>query len=111
VEGYEIHHGIVEVAGGEPFLDGCASGVVRGTSWHGIFENDRFRRAFLAVVAAEAGSAYVPSGVVRFADVRQARLDALGDLVADHLDTSALMRLVDGGPPPGLPVVPPGAPS
>ena len=111
VEGYEIHHGIVEVAGGEPFLDGCASGVVRGTSWHGIFENDRFRRAFLAVVAAEAGSAYVPSGVVRFADVRQARLDALGDLVADHLDTSTLMRLVDGGPPPGLPVVPPGAPS
>ena len=26
----------------------------------------------------------------RFEDVRQARLDALGDLVADHLDTGAV---------------------
>ena len=29
----------------------------------------------------------------------------LGDLVANHLDTAALERLMDGGPPPGLPVV------
>jgi adenosylcobyric acid synthase len=105
VEGYEIHHGLVEVTGGEPFLDGCAAGAVRGTSWHGIFENDGFRRAFLGVVAAEAGRSFVPSGNVRFADVRQARLDALADLVADHLDTSALLRLIEGGPPPGLPVL------
>jgi adenosylcobyric acid synthase len=105
VEGYEIHHGLVEVTGGEPFLDGCASGAVRGTSWHGVFENDGFRRAFLDVVAAEAGRSFVPSGDVRFADVRQSRLDVLGDLVADHLDPSALLRLIDGGPPPGLPVL------
>jgi adenosylcobyric acid synthase len=105
VEGYEIHHGRVAVTGGEPFLDGCAAGAVRGTSWHGIFENDGFRRAFLGVVAAEAGRSFAPSGDVRFADVRQSRLDALADLVADHLDTSALLRLIDGGPPPGLPVL------
>jgi adenosylcobyric acid synthase len=105
VEGYEIHHGLVEVTGGEPFLDGCAAGAVRGTSWHGVFENDRFRRAFLAVVAAEAGRSFVPSADVRFADVRQARLDALGDLVAHHIDTSALLRLIDGGPPPGALVI------
>jgi adenosylcobyric acid synthase len=47
---------------------------------------------------------------VSFAAVRQARLDALGDLVADHLDTAAVLRLLDGGPPAGLPFVPPGAP-
>jgi adenosylcobyric acid synthase len=111
VEGYEIHHGLVEVVGGEPFLDGCSAGAVRGTSWHGIFENDGFRRAFLGVVAAEAGRSFVPSGEVRFADVRQARLDVLGDLVADHLDPSALLRLIDGGTPAGLPFVPPGGPS
>ena len=115
VEGYEIHHGIVTVDAdrgvGEPFLDGCASGGVRGTSWHGIFENDGFRRAFLRRVAAEAGRAFVPSpDAVGFAAVRDARLDALGDLVADHLDTGALLRLVEDGPPPGLPFVPPGAP-
>ncbi len=111
VEGYEIHHGVVTVSGGEAFLDGCAAGAVRGTSWHGIFENDGFRRAFLRVVASEAGRAFVPSpDAVSFAAVRQARLDALGDLVADHLDTAAVRRLLDGGPPPGLPFVPPGAP-
>jgi adenosylcobyric acid synthase len=115
VEGYEIHHGVVEVeedrpSGAQPFLDGCAVGAVRGTSWHGIFENDGFRRAFLAAVGAEAGRSFAVSDGVEFAAVRQARLDALGDLVADHLDTAVLMRLIDAGPPSGLPVVPPGAP-
>jgi len=32
-----------------------------------------------------------------------ARLDVLGDLVADHLDTAALSRLIEDGPPPGMP--------
>ena len=45
-----------------------------------------------------------------FEDVRQARLDALGDLVADHLDTDAVEALLEGGAPTGLPFVPPGAP-
>jgi adenosylcobyric acid synthase len=31
----------------------------------------------------------------------------MGDLVADHLDTVAVSRLITGGPPPGLPVIPP----
>jgi adenosylcobyric acid synthase len=111
VEGYEIHHGVVAVGGGEPFLDGCAAGAVRGTSWHGIFENDAFRRAFLQAVAAEAGRPWRPvPDAVSFAAVREARLDALGDLVAGHLDTAALLRLIDAGPPAGLPFVPPGAP-
>jgi adenosylcobyric acid synthase len=111
VEGYEIHHGVVDVVGSaEPFLDGCAAGAVRGTSWHGIFENDGFRRAFLTLVAAESGRRFTPSDAVEFAAVRHARLDALGDLVAAHLDTAALMRLIDDGPPHDLPFVPPGAP-
>src|SRR4051812_262443 len=42
VEGYEIHHGVVTVEGGESFLDGSVMGGVYGTSWHGIFENDAF---------------------------------------------------------------------
>ncbi len=110
VEGYEIHHGVVTVEGGEPFLDGCAVGAVRGTTWHGAFENDGFRRAFLREVARGAGRRFVPADDVSFADVRERRLDALGDLVADHLDTDALDRLLEQGAPAGLPFVPPGAP-
>jgi adenosylcobyric acid synthase len=105
VTGYEIHHGIAEVTdpAAEPFLDGCRRGSVWGTSWHGVLENDAFRRAFLAEVAAQAGRDFAPAPGTEFAAVRQARLDVLGDLVADHLDTGALSRLIAGGPPAGMP--------
>jgi adenosylcobyric acid synthase len=105
VAGYEIHHGLAEVTdpAAEPFLDGCRRGAVWGTSWHGVLENDEFRRAFLTEVAAQAGRDFTPAPGTVFAALRQARLDALGDLVADHLDTVALSRLITGGPPPGMP--------
>jgi adenosylcobyric acid synthase len=107
VAGYEIHHGIAEVTdpAAEAFLDGCRLGAVWGTSWHGVLENDEFRRAFLAEVAAAAGRDFVPAPDTDFAAIRQARLDVLGDLVAGHLDTAALSRLIEDGPPAGLPVL------
>ncbi len=104
VTAYAIHHGRVSVESGEPFFDGAHVGPVWGTTWHGIFENDGFRRAFLGQVAADAGRRWLP-GSVAFADVREARLDALGDLVAEHLDTDAIWRLIEDGVPPGLPDV------
>ena len=107
---YEIHHGRVTATSGEPFLDGVRVGAVSGTVWHGALESDGFRRAYLAEVAQAAGRDWLP-GTARFEDVRQARLDLLGDLVADHLDTGAVLRLLTDGPTPGLPFVPPGAPS
>jgi adenosylcobyric acid synthase len=111
---YEIHHGRVEVSSGEPFLDGVrvADGgrVISGTVWHGALESDGFRRAFLSGVAEQVGRSWLP-GTVAFEDVRQARLDALGDLVADHLDTDAVRALISDGAPDGLPFVPPGAPA
>jgi adenosylcobyric acid synthase len=110
VHAYEIHHGITAVEGGEPFLDGCRDGAVWGTTWHGALENDAFRREFLIDVARTAGRDFAPAPDTDFAALREARLDALGDLVERHLDTGALSRLIDGGPPPGLPVVPPGGP-
>jgi adenosylcobyric acid synthase len=110
VTGYEIRHGDVTVTGGEPFPGGCRAGPVWGTSWHGTMENDEFRRAFLAEVAAVAGRDFRPAPGTCFAALREAQLDRLGDLVADHLDTAAVSRLIEGGPPPGLPAVPPAGP-
>jgi adenosylcobyric acid synthase len=109
VTGYEVRHGVVTVHGitGEPFLDGCRSGTVWGTSWHGTLENDEFRRSFLTEVAAFAGRDFKPAPDTCFADLREAALDRLADLVADHVDTGALGRLIEGGAPPGLPVLPP----
>jgi adenosylcobyric acid synthase len=114
--GYEIHHGRTRALGGQPVLDsdagdpGCRRGAVVGVAWHGIFESDRFRRAFLGWVAAVRGLDWVP-GTRPFAAVREERLDALGDLIADHADTAALERLLEEGAPPGLPFVPPGPPA
>ncbi|RAY11851.1 cobyric acid synthase CobQ [Actinomadura craniellae] len=110
VRAYEIHHGVVAVEGGEPFLDGCRAGAVWGTTWHGALENDGFRRAFLREVAAAAGRDFTPAPDVSFAALREARLDALGDLVERHLDTAAVERLIERGAPDGMPVVPPGGP-
>jgi adenosylcobyric acid synthase len=110
VAGYEIHHGLPQVSGGEPLFqtdirpEGCRVGEVYGTSWHGVFEADAFRRAFLRRVAALRGRDWVP-GEGSFAAAREARLDALGDLVAENVDREAVLRLVGCGPPAGLPVV------
>jgi adenosylcobyric acid synthase len=109
VTGYEIYHGVVGVSGGEPFPGGCRAGAVYGTTWHGIFESDGFRRAMLRRIAAAAGRSFEPAHVT-FAEVRDCRLDTLAGLVADHLDTDALLRLIEHGPPAALPFVPPGAP-
>ncbi len=113
VRGYEIHHGIAAVddaPDARPFLDGCRQGNIWGTSWHGILENDGFRRAFLADVAHAAGRDFTPAPDVSFAALRAARLDALGDLIERHLDTDAVLRLIEDGAPAELPVVPPGGP-
>ncbi|TFV68547.1 cobyric acid synthase [Blastococcus sp. CT_GayMR20] len=115
VHGYEIHHGVVTVdrdsvtPPAQPFLDGARAGSVFGTTWHGALENDGFRRAFLTEVARITGRRFVPAPDTDFAHHREARLDRLGDLVAEHADTPALWRLIEAGAPPDLPLLPPGS--
>ena len=91
---YEIHHGVITRARRRrrcsPRTRAAAPGAVSGTVWHGALESDGVRRALLAEVAQAAGRDWTP-GDAGFEDVRQARLDALGDLVADHLDTGAVV--------------------
>ncbi|MDQ0990162.1 cobyric acid synthase [Streptomyces sp. V3I7] len=119
VEGYEIHHGVAHITGGEPFisddqghsLDGCRVGHTWGTHWHGSLESDGFRRAFLREVAAAAGRRFVPAPGTSFAALREEQLDRLGDLIEHHADTDALWRLIESGAPQGLPFIPPGAPA
>ncbi|MFY1698381.1 cobyric acid synthase [Solwaraspora sp. WMMA2101] len=91
--------------------EGVRVGSICGTHWHGAFESDEFRRRYLDEVARQAGRhGFVVAPDTDFAALRQRGLDLLGDLVEEHLDTDALWRLIEGGPPPGLPFIPPGAP-
>jgi adenosylcobyric acid synthase len=106
VTGYEIHHGrmtsaapwITLVDGWGTEAEGAAdvAGRVLGTSLHGLFETDGFRRAFLAAVAARRGKAYAPSGL-SFAAAREEQFDRLADLVETHLDIAAIERLIACG--------------
>jgi adenosylcobyric acid synthase len=108
--GYEIRHGRVTRDGGEPLLsgdEGCLSGDILGTSWHGLLEGDAVRRALLRHVAERRGRRWEP-GTRPFADVREAHLDRLGDWLAEHVDEPALLDLIERGAPAGLPVIPPG---
>ena len=119
VRGYEIHHGRVVTSGdpglvdgvhggsaGAPPGEGSAAGVVLGTHWHGLLENDGFRRALLERVAAQAGRiGFRAAPDTSFAAERAAQLDLLGDLVETHLDTDALDHVIGHGAPRGLPTV------
>jgi adenosylcobyric acid synthase len=117
-QGYEIHHGYVSAGEPRPLLrhadgrpEGAVVGGISGTHWHGAFESDEFRRRFLTEAARQAGRhGFVMATDTRFAAVRERALDVLGDLVEEHLDTDALWRLIESGPPAGLPFIPPGAP-
>jgi adenosylcobyric acid synthase len=105
VTGYEIHHGVVTrgpaAAGwvhlGEPEPEGAVDledARFLGTTLHGIFEADGFRRAFLQEVARRADKTFVAADGVSFARAREAQLDRMADLLEAHLDLDAVLALL-----------------
>jgi adenosylcobyric acid synthase len=111
VEGFELHHGRVRTRGARPLFqagvqggEGCRRGSVLGTSWHGVLECDDFRRALLCWVASLRRRRWTP-GHEPFAAIRERRLDALGDLIEQHVDTDALLALFEREPAAVAPAV------
>ncbi|MBV9515130.1 MAG: cobyric acid synthase [Mycobacteriaceae bacterium] len=100
--GYEIHHGQVSRCMEAPWSQvGVRRGAVYGTHWHGLFDNDEFRRAWLAEAALAAGRGdFVVADDTDVTARRGAQLDRLADLLAGHLDVDAVCALLDNGPPP-----------
>jgi adenosylcobyric acid synthase len=78
-------------------------GAVFGTHWHGVFDNDALRREWLTDAAATAGRrGFVVADGADGVDVtarRDAQLDAMADLVTEHLDVDAVLSLIDAGVP------------
>ena len=55
--------------------------------WHGAFENDGFRRAWLAMIAEKARSGWRPDACAPgYADRRETMINTLADAVERHLD-------------------------
>ncbi len=101
VSGYQIHHGRTTTA--SPWIalddaygsgpDGAVHDRIFGTSLHGLFEEDGFRRAFLRDVAVHRGKHFRP-GRVSFAAAREARIDRLADMLEHQLDLTAIQALL-----------------
>jgi adenosylcobyric acid synthase len=97
ISGYEIHHGNVIVDGGESFIadEGCVQGSVAGSVWHGLFENDSWRRTLLIDIAQREGKQYVPDSAHDFAARRESRIEILADFVEEYLDTNEIIALLN----------------
>jgi adenosylcobyric acid synthase len=116
VRGYEIHHGTLRTPPqADPLVrlddggtEGAITGGVLGTHWHGLAENDAFRRELLTWAARLAGrDGFTVATGTCFDALRTAQFDLLADLVDKHLDHTMLGELLNGGAPGGLPVLPP----
>lgn len=101
LHGYEIHHGRVTRSAEPDWLGvGIRRGVVFGTHWHGLLDNDGVRREWLAEAAAAAGrTGFVVAGDVDVSLARDRQLDVMADLLEAHVDTASLVGMLDTGPP------------
>ena len=109
--GYEIHHGQVARCTEATWFeaDGSAHGYVRGrvfgTHWHGLLDNDDFRRDWLTAAAAAAGRpGFRVAPDVSVPARRDAQLDVMADLLTAHLDLDAVLGLISG-PAPARPTI------
>ncbi len=110
LSGYEIHHGRLtrwdeaswfDVSSATDEPQGLARGAVFGTHWHGLLDNDEFRRQWLVEVAKAAGrSGFVVADDVDVVQRREAQLVLMADLLASNLDVAAVVGLIEGGPTP-----------
>ena len=111
LSGYEIHHGRITRCTEEAWfdVDGVAQGHVRGavfgTHWHGLLDNDGFRRDWLTRAAETAGvSGFRVAPDTNVPERRDGQLNLMADLLDAHLDLDAVLALLDG-PPPVAPVI------
>ena len=101
LHGYEIHHGQVSRSADDDWLGvGIRRAAVYGTHWHGLLDNDDFRRRWLTDTAAAAGRhGFTVADDVDVSARRDAQLDLMADLMAAHTDVDAILGLLEGGPP------------
>ncbi len=114
--GYEVHHGVTRPGeatmcfasldvptGGVHWVDEMAHQQPRegsvslnfsvfGTSIHGLFENDDFRRAFLFHVANKREKPFTPSQFC-FSHLRESYYDRLADILEASVEIEAIIEI------------------
>jgi adenosylcobyric acid synthase len=99
--GYEIHHGQLVRADEQGWRSvGLRRDAVYGTHWHGLLDNNDVRRDWLAEVATAAGrDGFVVAPDTDVPGMRDAQLDLMADLLAEHCDIDAVLALLHDGAP------------
>ena len=86
--------------------EGAVRGAVRGTHWHGLLENNAFRRDLLGTLAEQAGKpGFEVAPDTDVAAVRTGQVDTIADLLTEHVDLDALLDLISRGPGAPVPVI------
>jgi adenosylcobyric acid synthase len=99
LRGYEIHHGqLARSTEDDWFGVGIRRDTIYGTHWHGLLDNNNFRRRWLTEAAAHKPGFAVAEEVDVTAR-RDGQLDLMSDLLTAHLDVDAVLALLDDGPP------------
>jgi adenosylcobyric acid synthase len=97
LHGYEIHHGQLAASTEDDWLGvGIRRGSVYGTHWHGLLDNNEFRRGWLRDVGR---SGFVVADDIDVPARRDAQLDLMADLLVAHVDIDAITGLLERGPP------------
>jgi adenosylcobyric acid synthase len=101
LRGYEIHHGQLTDTAEDDWLGiGIRRDAVFGTHWHGLLDNNAMRRDWLTFAASAAGrEGFIVADDTDVPGRRDAQLDLMADLLTEHLDTDAVLGLLDSGPP------------
>jgi adenosylcobyric acid synthase len=97
--GYEIHQGVTtwtKIANIQPlFQDESLGWVVQDRMWgtylHGIFDNGQWRRLWLNQLRQRTGLAPLSTAIADHSVQRDEALDAVADLVSEHLNIKLLM--------------------
>ena len=107
LHGYEIHHGRVARCAEADWFEvegspqGYRRGQVFGTHWHGLLDNDDFRRLWLTDAAAATGrDGFVVADDIDVSARRDGQLDVMADLLDAHLAVDAVIGLLSGDPLP-----------
>jgi adenosylcobyric acid synthase len=110
VVGYEIHMGrtqrlpavpaLLQLSSGE--TDGALQGQVWGTYLHGIFDNDRFRRAWVNSMRAARELPLLPLDAPAGPSPREQAFDRWAAHLRAHLDIPAIYRLLGLAPHTGV---------
>lgn len=89
---------VASTSGGQQtgIAEGARAAGVFGTTLHGLFDEDAFRRAFLSAVASRVGTTFTPTEGSA-SGLRDIELDRLADHLDQHLDMAAIRSLISLG--------------